>query len=111
MADFSSTITVKNGYSSSPLSRISYRASQGSWITPPRSEVGPAESDVFKLGASNNVSEGEATYRTTSGAQFKVYFRCGSNGNTVAVTPPQFASAQFNASGTPLAGTTQVLEN
>ena len=54
MASYNSTITVRNGWSSSPLIRISYRAMQGNWVTPPRSEIGPAESDTFQLGAANS---------------------------------------------------------
>ncbi|GJE99733.1 hypothetical protein PsYK624_160040 [Phanerochaete sordida] len=110
MADYSSSITVKNGYTSSPLTRVSYRAIQGNWVTPPRAEIPGSESDSFKLGPANNVSEGEVTYRTSSGAQIKVYFRCASGGNTVTVTPSQYASIQSNPTGTPLVATVQVLE-
>ncbi|GJE99735.1 hypothetical protein PsYK624_160060 [Phanerochaete sordida] len=111
MADYSSVITVRNGYTSSPLTRISYSASQGNWATPPRAEIGPGESDTFKLNPSTGgVSEGEVTYRTTSGTQFKIYFKCASGGNACTVNPPSMASVSFNAAGSPLNATVQVLE-
>ena len=49
-------------------------------------------------------SEGDVTYRTDTGTQFKIYFKCASGGNSCTVTPPNMARVTFNASGSPLNG-------
>ena len=56
MADYSSNISVVNGYTSSKLTRMSYHALQGNWMTPPRSEIPATETDAFTLSPANSKS-------------------------------------------------------
>lgn len=110
MADYSSHITIVNGYNSPTLNRISYKQVQGNWVTPPRSQINATESDTFVLGPGASGSEGEVTYRLPTGTQFKIYFWCGPVGNSCKATPAHLTSITYNASGTPLNAKVQMLE-
>ncbi|GJE99737.1 hypothetical protein PsYK624_160080 [Phanerochaete sordida] len=110
MADRSITISIRNS-TSSALTLVSYNPPQGDWDIIPRDKIPPGETDTFKLGSSDSgVSEGDVTYGTTSGTQFKVSFKCAVGGNTLTATPGAMASVTYNAAGSPLNATVIVLE-